>query len=205
VVQVFHAGEADGLLYLTMRYVDGTDLRRMLREQGRLEPARAASILAQVGGALDEAHLLGLVHRDVKPANVLLAVPAGGEHAFLTDFGITRRDDEEPLTGTGLALGSADYMAPEQARGAEVDGRADIYSLGCVLYEMLTGKLVFDRAGELEKLWAHVHERPPRLRPQDFPPGLQDALDRALAKDPRERYQSAAELAADVTEAFPSR
>ncbi len=205
VVQVFQAGEEDGLLYLTMRYVDGKDLGELLRERGRLEPARTGSILEQVAGALDEAHRLGLVHRDVKPANVLIASSGGRDHAFLTDFGITRHDDEERLTRTGLALGSADYMAPEQARGDGVDARADIYSLGCVLYEMLTGRLVFDRGGELEKMWAHVHERPPRLPPEDFPPGLQTALDRALAKDPRERYQTAADLAADLAGAFSSR
>lgn len=204
VVQIFHAGEESGLLYLTMRYIDGTDLGKLLHAENRLEPARAASILTQVAGALDEAHRHGLVHRDVTPANVLLENHSGREHAFLTDFGITRRATEEPLTRTGVALGSVDYMAPEQAHGAEVDARADIYALGCVLYEMLSGRVVFDRAGELEKLWAQVHEPPPRLPTAGLPPGLQAVLDRALAKDPRDRQQSAAQLAEEVAAAFAS-
>lgn len=201
VVQVFQAGEEKGLLYLTMRYVNGTDLRKLLDDERRLAPARAGSITTQIAGALAEAHRHGLVHRDVKPGNVLISSRSGGEHAFLTDFGITRQADQEPLTRTGAALGSVDYMAPEQAHGAEVDARTDIYSLGCVLYEMLTGRVVFERDGDLEKLWAHVHDPPPRLPGAEIPPGLQDVLDRALAKDPRERQQSAAELAGEVSTA----
>jgi protein kinase-like protein/response regulator receiver domain-containing protein len=202
VVEIFHAGEADGLLYLTMRYVDGTDLGKLLDGGARLEPARAASILSQVAGALEEAHGFGLVHRDVKPENVLITQRAGREHAFLTDFGITKRADEQPLTRTGVALGSADYMAPEQAHGGEVDARADVYSLGCVLYRMLTGRVVFDRPGELETLWAHVHDPLPRLVNPEVPAGLQAVLDRALAKDPRDRQQSAAELGENVAAVF---
>lgn len=202
VVQVFHAGEDEGLLYLTMRYVDGIDLEKLLRGEKPLAPARAGSITTQVAGALDEAHRRGLVHRDVKPGNVLISNRSGLEHASLTDFGITRRADLEPLTRTGVALGSVDYMAPEQAHGADVDARADIYSLGCVLYEMLAGRVVFDRDGELEKLWAHVHDPPPRLPAGQVPPGLQHVLDRALAKDPGDRQQSAAELAREVSTAL---
>jgi serine/threonine protein kinase len=202
VVEVFHAGQEHGLLYLTMRYVDGTDLRKLLDDETRLAPARAASLVAQIAGALDEAHRLGLVHRDVKPGNVLIAERSGREHAYLTDFGITRHADDEPLTRTGVALGSVDYMAPEQAHGTAVDARADIYSLGCVFYEMLTGAVVFDRDGDLDKLWAHVHDPPPRLPARELPPGLQDVLDRALAKQPQDRQQSATQLAQDVAEAF---
>jgi DNA-binding NarL/FixJ family response regulator len=197
VVEVFHAGEEDGLLYVTMRYVDGTDLRRVLRSERRLEPARAIALLAQLASALDEAHRLGLVHRDVKPGNVLTSVRSGREHAFLTDFGITKRAAEQPLTRTGLALGTVDYIAPEQAHGGDVDGRADVYSLGCVMFQMLTGELVFDRDSDLEKIWAHVHDPPPLLRSvrPDLPPGLEDVLAQALAKEPDERYPSAGELA----------
>ncbi|HTX09210.1 MAG TPA: protein kinase [Solirubrobacteraceae bacterium] len=201
VVQIFHAGAESGLLYLSMRFVDGVDLRELLDEEKRLEPARATLIATQIAAALEEAHRHGLVHRDVKPGNVLISGRSHEEHAFLTDFGITRRADQEPLTRTGVALGSVDYMAPEQAHGGEVDARTDIYSLGCVLYEMLTGRVVFERDGDLEKLWAHVHDRPPRLPEGRMPPGLQDVLDRALAKDPRARQQSAAELASQVTAA----
>jgi DNA-binding NarL/FixJ family response regulator len=204
VVQIYHAGQDEGLLYLTMRYVDGTDLRRLLRRESRLDPARAVSIAGQIAGALDEAHTLGLVHRDVKPGNVLLAQRFGRDHAYLTDFGITRRAGDEHLTRTGVALGSVDYIAPEQAHGADVDARADIYSLGCILFQMLTGSVVFDRENDLEKLWAHVHDPPRRLAAlnPNLPPGLQDVLDRALAKDPRDRQQSATQLAQDATEAL---
>jgi DNA-binding NarL/FixJ family response regulator len=197
VVEVFHAGEEHGLLFVTMRYVDGTDLRRRLETEGRLDPRRAVSILTDVASALDEAHGLGLVHRDVKPANVLLAVRSGRERAFLTDFGITKRADDEPLTRTGIAVGTVDYIAPEQARGGDVDGRTDVYSLGCVLFEALTGQLVFGRDSDLEKVWAHVHDPPPKLlsvRP-DLPQGLEDVLKRALAKDRADRPPTAGELA----------
>ena len=197
VVEVFHAGEEEGLLYVTMRYVDGTDLRRLLEAEGRLDPARAVSILADVASALDEAHGLGLVHRDVKPANILIAVRAGRDRASLTDFGITRRAVDEPLTRTGIAVGTVDYIAPEQAHARYVDARADVYSLGCVLFQTLTGKLVFDRDSDLEKVWAHVHDPPPKLLSvrSDLPQGLDDVLKRALAKDPIERPQSAGEFA----------
>jgi DNA-binding NarL/FixJ family response regulator len=204
VVQIYHAGQDEGLLYLTMRYVEGTDLRRLLRREGRLDPARAASILGQVAGALDEAHALGLVHRDVKPGNVLLTQRSGHDHAYLTDFGITLRAGDEHLTRTGVALGSVDYIAPEQAHGADVDARADIYSLACILFQMLTGSVVFDRENDLEKLWAHVHDPPRRLMAldPDLPPDLQDVLDRALAKNPRDRQRSATQLAQETTEAL---
>ena len=200
VVQIYHAGQDDGLLYLTMRYIDGTDLRRLLRRENRLDPARAVAIAAQLAGALDEAHALGLVHRDV----VLLAQRSGHDHAYLTDFGITRRAGDEHLTRTGVALGSVDYIAPEQARGADVDARADIYSLACVLFQMLTGSVVFDRDNDLEKLWAHVHDPPRRLVAlnPELSPGLQDVLDRALAKHPGDRQQSATQLAKDATDAI---
>jgi serine/threonine-protein kinase len=183
-----------------MRYVDGTDLLRLLRHEQRLEPTGAVAILDQIAGALDQAHALGVVHRDVKPANVLLAQRADHDFAYLTDFGITRRADDEHLTRTGVAHGSVDYIAPERARGADVDGRADVYSLGCVLFHMLTGRVVFDRDNDLEKLWAHVHDPPARLRAlnPDLPTGLQDVLERALAKDPRGRQQTAAQLAEDA-------
>jgi serine/threonine protein kinase len=202
VVQIYHAGEENGLLFLTMRYVDGSDLRELLDHEHRLEVARAASIAIQVARALDHAHRHGLIHRDVKPGNVLISSGDGPEHAFLTDFGITRRADQDPLTRTGVTLGSVDYIAPEQAHGGEVDARADIYSLGCVLYEMLTGRVVFERDGDLEKLWAHVHDLPPRLPQNGVPRGLQGVLDRALAKQPDDRPQSAAELADQLTAAL---
>ena len=135
---------------------------------------------------------------------MLLAQRPGHDHAYLMDFGITRRVDDEHLTRTGVTLGSVDYMAPEQAHGADVDARADIYSLACILFQMLTGSVVFERDTDLEKLWAHVHDSPRRLAPlnPDLPPGLQDVLDRALAKNPADRQRSATQLAQDATAAL---
>jgi len=197
-VEVFHAGEVDGVLYVTMRYVEGIDLGALLARESALEPARAVGIVAQVAGALDEAHRRGLVHRDVKPTNVLIAQRNGGEHAFLTDFGLTKRPEGDAgLTKPGFAMGTADYMSPEQARGADVDGRADTYALGCVLYKSLTGVVPFDRGSDLEKMWAHVNDQPPSLldvRPE-LPKALDAAVRRAMAKDRDERHASAQEFA----------
>jgi serine/threonine-protein kinase len=201
VVQVFHAGEEDGLLYVTMRYVEGTDLRNMLDACTRLEPERALALLEQVAAGLDEAHRHGLVHRDVKPGNVLVAERDGREHAFLTDFGLTKgRLTDAELTRPGFAIGTADYMSPEQARGAEVDARADVYALGCLLYRILTGMVPYDRDSDLDKLFAHVHEPPPSLiavRPE-LPEALDEVLRKAMAKAPEERYASAGELAREA-------
>jgi len=198
VVTVFHAGEEGGRLFVTMRYIEGTDLRSLLRGQGRLDPRRAVSLLVQIAGALDEAHGLGLIHRDVKPANILIRSRRDEERAFLTDFGVsTHRASNSELTGTGLAIGTPDYMAPEQAQGKGVDGRADVYALGCVLYHALTGDLPFDHESDLENLWAHVHEPVPDLRTvrPDLPASLIEAVTAALAKDPDDRPSSAGEFA----------
>ena len=207
VVQIFHAGTERGALYLTMRYIDGTDLRALLAAEGRLEPARAVAIVAQVAAALTAAHRRGLVHRDVKPANVLIATREGREHAFLTDFGITMdRVHGTDLTNTGFAVGTADYMSPEQARGVEVDARADVYALGCVLYRALTGAVVYDKDSDVEKMWAHIHEPPPDLlgvRPE-LPASLGDAVERALSKLPDDRQQTAGELALEARAALSS-
>jgi len=204
VVPIFHAGTERGALYLTMRYIEGTDLRSLLAEEERLEPPRAVRIVAQVAAALTEAHRHGLVHRDVKPGNILIATRDGAEHAFLTDFGITMdrvaTTSNTSLTKTGFAVGTADYMAPEQAQGVDVDSRADIYALGCILYRALAGTVLYDRDSDVEKLWAHIHEPPPALldvRP-GLPPSLGDAVERALAKAPGDRQQTAAELAREL-------
>jgi DNA-binding NarL/FixJ family response regulator len=207
-VEVFHAGEQDGVLYVTMRYVDGTDLGALLARESALEPARAVGLIAQVAGALDEAHKRGLVHRDVKPTNVLIAQRNGGDHAFLTDFGLTKRPEGDAgLTKPGFAMGTADYMSPEQARGADVDGRADVYALGCVLYKTLTGVVPFDRGSDLEKMWAHVNDEPPSLldaRPE-LPRALDEAVRRAMAKDRDERPATAGELAREALAAVERR
>jgi DNA-binding NarL/FixJ family response regulator len=201
VVAVFRAGEERGWLYLSMRYVDGTDLRSLLLREGLLDPRRAVAIVDQIAGGLDEAHRHGLVHRDVKPANVLIGGRRDQEHAFLTDFGVTIDPTAAThLTATGFAVGTADYMAPEQARGGDVDRRADVYALGCVLFRVLTGTVVYERTSQLDTLWAHVHEPPPALRDiaPDLPSQLGDVLARALAKDPDDRQQSASALARDA-------
>ena len=137
VVPIHDAGDIDGRLYLAMRYVEGTDLRALLRAEGALEPARALAICGQVANALDAAHAKGLVHRDVKPSNVLLDE---NEHVYLADFGLTRRLDEQgDPAGEGRSVGTPAYLAPEQIEGGRIDGRTDVYSLGCLLYQCLTG------------------------------------------------------------------
>jgi DNA-binding NarL/FixJ family response regulator len=204
-VEIFHAGEEDGVLYVTMRFVEGTDLGALLAREQSLEPARAVGLIAQVAGALDEAHRHGLVHRDVKPTNVLIARRNGTEHAFLTDFGLTKRpEDDLGLTKPGFAMGTADYMSPEQARGGDVDARADIYALACLLYKTLTGTVPFDRGSDLEKMWAHVNDEPPSLldaRPE-LPRALDETVRRAMAKDRDERQETASEFAREALEAL---
>ncbi len=198
VVPVLHAGEQDGRLYLTMRYVDGTDLGTLLRDEGRLAPARAVTLVYQVAGGLDEAHARGLVHRDVKPANVLVGRRGSAEHAFLTDSGVTmEREGGAQLTATGFAVGTADYMAPEQAQGAAVDARADVYALGCVLFRALTGIVSYDRTSELDKMLAHIHEPSPSVLDSapELSPQLAQVVRRALAKHPDDRQQTAGTLA----------
>ena len=194
VVPIHDAGEVDGQLYIAMRYVEGSDLKTLLAEQGVLEPARALAVCSQVADALDHAHERGLVHRDVKPSNVLLDQR---EHVYLADFGLSRRLAEPGIpSGTGPSLGTPAYAAPEQIEGRDVDGRADVYSLGCMLYECLTGEVPFERDSELALLWAHVQEPPPK--PSEHEPDLRSEIDTviatAMAKDPDNRYASCSEL-----------
>jgi DNA-binding NarL/FixJ family response regulator len=207
VVDIFQAGEEDGRLYVTMRYVEGTDLKSLLGRERRLDPRRAVAIVGQIANALDEAHRHDLVHRDVKPANVLLAEPvAGHEHAFLTDFGVStkRTGSDTALTGAGMAIGSVDYMAPEQAEMSPVEARADVYALGCVLFHALTGSVPFVRGTAHQRMWAHVHEAPPAPTSIDsgLPPGFDEVLGRALAKRPDDRQQTAGDLARDARAAL---
>jgi YVTN family beta-propeller protein len=199
IVPIFEAGEADGLLYIAMRYVEGGDLRALVEREGRLAPERAVALVEQVAGALDAAHARGLVHRDVKPSNVLVAVESGREHAYLADFGLTKHTTSRGgPTASDQMVGTVDYVAPEQIRGDEVDGRADLYSLGCVLFECLTGEVPFTRRSEVATIYAHLEDDPPRAseRCRDVPPALDAVIERALAKDPKRRWQSGAELAA---------
>ena len=197
VIPVYAAGEHDGVLYIAMRFVDGTDLRALLTAEGALDPARAAGVVAQVASALDAAHERGLVHRDVKPANILVAARGGGEHTYLTDFGLTKRTaSDSGLTAAGEWVGTLDYVAPEQVRGEQVDSRADVYALGCVLYELLTGDVPFPRDDDIAKLWAHISDPPPGvvdLAP-DTPRALAAVAARCMEKEPSDRFQTAGEM-----------
>ncbi len=196
VVPVLHAGEDGGYLYLTMRYVDGVDMAAMIADRGRLDPRDVAGIVAQVGDALDAAHARGLVHRDVKPANVLVTGPPGARHAFLTDFGISKEIEGSSVTRSGHFVGSMDYIAPEALEGGAVDGRADVYSLGCVLFHALTGQVPFPRESTAARMYAHLHLPAPALGA--VVPGLGGPFDavlaRALAKQPADRFATAGEL-----------
>jgi tRNA A-37 threonylcarbamoyl transferase component Bud32 len=197
VIPVHEAGETDGELYITMRYVQGTDLRELISRSGRLEPHRAASLVAQVGAALDAAHAHGLVHRDVKPGNVLVAGMGERDHAYLTDFGLTKRLlSEAGLTRTGEWVGTADYVAPEQIEGKAVDARTDVYALCCVLHQTLTGQVPYVRDSDVAKMYAHLHEPPPAVTAiaPDVPAGFDAVVARGMAKDPAERYPSAGDL-----------
>src|SRR4051794_35502878 len=193
VIPIYHAGEEDGKLYITMRYVEGTDLREMITQRGKLPFPEAARILSEVAGALDAAHARGLVHRDVKPANVLMG--SSGQ-AYLTDFGLTKlAGSASGLTKTGMFVGTLDYIAPEQLQGGEVDARADVYALGCVLYQTLTGQVPYPRDSEPAKIWAHMQEPPPSVAGSpDVPRQFEEVIQRAMAKNPDERYPSAGDL-----------
>src|SRR4051794_1757487 len=199
VITVHHAGEEDGRLFITMRLIDGEDLGALLKREGRLAPERATRIVAQVGAALDAAHRAGLVHRDVKPANVLVSGSGDDERVFLTDFGLTKRDTSTvSLTRTGEIVGTLDYIAPEQIRGEAVDARTDVYALGCMLFHLVTGRVPFPADMHAAKVYAHLTDEPPRVT--EFAPAAPPALDavvaRAMAKDPEQRYQTAGELGA---------
>jgi DNA-binding beta-propeller fold protein YncE len=189
VIPVYYAGEREGELFIVMRYVDGPDLRALVRAEGQLDPERVAHVVAQVGGALDAAHAHGLVHRDVKPANVLLGAE---DHAYLTDFGLTKREASTGgLSRPGGWVGTLGFVAPEQIRGERVDARTDVYALGCVLVHALTGGAPYIRDSDEATLWAHLHAPPPVERvPEEFV-GL---VERALSKDPDDRFPSAGDL-----------
>jgi hypothetical protein len=194
VIPVFSAGEEDGRLYIAMRYVDGDDLRTLVRREGRLAPGRAAHLVAQVASALDAAHARGIVHRDVKPANVLLGP---GDHAYLTDFGLARRiDSASGTTRAGGWVGTLGYVAPEQIRGGRLDARSDVYALGCVLFHALTGTTPYARESDEATLWAHLNDAPPPVTQTvpGVPPEFDDVVGRALAKAPADRFPSAGDL-----------
>jgi hypothetical protein len=202
VVPIHDAGDVGGDFYLAMRLVVGTDLRKLLRAEGALEPARVVAICRQVAGALDAAHDKGLVHRDVKPSNVLLDEK---EHVYLADFGLTRRlGEQEAPVSDGRSLGTLAYVAPEQIESRAVDGRADVYALGCMLFECLTGTPPYLRGSLLETAWAHLEEAPPAARSlgAELPESVDSVFSTALAKEPGDRYATCTMLIVAVEEAL---
>ena len=203
VVTIFQAGEADGLLFVTMELVHGSDLRGLITERGRIDLGTATAIVAQTAAALDAAHAAGLVHRDVKPANILIAA-APPLHVYLTDFGLTKRTSSQSgITKTGLFVGTIDYAAPEQIKGWPVDARADVYALGCVLFELVSGQPPFRRENEYATMYAHTSEPPPALSSvaAGGSPALDAVVARALEKEPDARYPSAGDFARAVSAA----
>ncbi|MGI5159841.1 protein kinase domain-containing protein [Microbispora sp. CA-102843] len=190
IIPVYEAGERDDLLFIAMRYVEGSDLRKLVQSEGALPVGRANPLFAQIASALDAAHAHGLVHRDVKPANILVT---RSDHVYLTDFGLTKSSAAEAgLTSHGHFMGTPRYVAPEQIRGLPVDGRSDLYAFACVVYEALAGQPPFQRDTELALLYAHVSHDPPPLTPYrpDLPHAVNAVVTRALAKSPAERFET---------------
>ncbi len=208
IVGTHYAGEHERSLFFVMDFIVGTDLREVIRTSGALEPNRACELLVQVASALDAAHGRGLVHRDVKPANILLTVRDGEEHSYLTDFGLAKKYDTVTgvagLTAMGAVVGTVDYMAPEQITGAHTDARTDIYALGCVFFQMLTGDVPYERENSVATLFAHVHAPPPPLTGTlaELYPTFGGVIEKAMAKEPDDRYLSAGDFARDVTAAL---
>jgi predicted ATPase/class 3 adenylate cyclase len=206
IIPVYEAGEADGALFIAMRYVSGGSVRDLLQLQGPLPPARAAAIISPMALALDAAHAAGLVHRDVKPANMLVdARPGRPDHVYLSDFGLAKgQSSTVGLTGAGAALGTVAYMAPEQIEGQQVDGRTDQYALACAAFELLTGAVPFDREQDVAVIYAHLSLPPPSLAVlhPGLPPAADEVLARAMAKAAADRYPSCGEFAEDLRGAF---
>ena len=200
VVTIHDVGEHDGFHYLVMEFLEGKTLDQWLKDHGTMPLGQAVPVLRQIASALDFAHSRGMIHRDIKPSNIMLTAEG---HATLMDFGLVRAAEGAMLTRTGMVVGTPEYMAPEQATGAEVDARTDVYALGVVLYRMLSGKLPFTRSTPYAVTYAHIHEPPPPLRQTraDLPPRLEAILLKALAKDPAARYQRAGHLADDFAAA----
>jgi len=195
VIPLYDADEIDGVLYLAMRYVDGPSLGGLIRKNKPLPRADTLRIAEQIGGALDAAHAADLIHRDLKPANILLT--QAERHSYLCDFGLAKRTSTRGVTHAGSFMGTIDYCSPEQIRGDALDGRADVYSFGCVLYHCLAGEAPYARENDIAVLQAHLNDPPPELAPD-----LDGVFARAMAKDRDERYATAGALAADLRAAI---
>ena len=216
IVPIHDAGEYQGQLFIAMRYVDGTDLDALLADDGPLEPARALALVGQVASALDAAHARGLIHRDVKPANILVTHEMGrDEHVYLTDFGLSRdsgqrsaeESDQTVVMRASNSLGTIDYAAPEQIEGQATDSRTDIYALGCVLYQTLTGAPPFKATSPVATLFRHLSDEPPAASQQEaeLDVEIDSVFGRALAKEPDERYESATAMIDAAQEALGER
>ena len=205
IVPVYEAGELDGRLFIAMRYVRGTDLRTLISREGPLDPDRALSLLRPIATALDTAHRRGLVHRDVKPANILVAIDEGEEHPYLSDFGLTKHTSSKSgLTKTGQFMGTVDFVAPEQIRGEEVDGRTDEYSLACVLYQCLTGDVPFDKPADVATMFGHLQDPPPKVsvkRP-NLPLEIDDIVVRGMSKERDDRFPTCTAMMEELTRAI---
>ena len=208
VIPIYEAGDEGGVFYIAMRFVGGSTLKHVLETDGPFSAARAASVMSQVASALNAAHEeKGLVHRDVKPANILVVSghgAEGGDHVYLSDFGIAKQRAAGALTKTGMFVGTADYAAPEQIEGRELDRRADVYALGCVLYETLTGAPTYEKDSEVALMYAHLLEPPPQVthkRP-DLSPEIDAVVAKAMAKSPDDRYATTTEFATAMRKAL---
>jgi serine/threonine protein kinase len=197
-VPVLRVGEEDGQLFIAMRLIHGADLAAVIRTEGCLAPPRIVRIIEHVAEALDAAHEQGLVHRDVKPANILVELHARTEYAYLADFGLTKNVSSlSGFTSTGMIVGTVDYMAPEQIEGKRLDARSDVYSLGCVLYEGLTGQVPYPLESQTARMWAHIATPPPSVSSvvEGDWSTFDEVIRHALAKQQDERYASAGDLA----------
>src|SRR3954465_3085138 len=195
VIEVYDAGEQDGVLYIAMQLVEGTDLKHVLTQEGALDPGRAVRLLSQIAGALDVAHRQGLLHRDIKPGNIMIAA---GDRCFLTDFGLSKNvsSDSIALTAQGEFVGTIDYTAPELVLGKEADSRLDGRPLGCLFFECLAGAPPFNKERDVEVLYAHIQDPPPKISAVrgDVPAELDDVIAKAMAKKPEDRYATASEF-----------
>ena len=200
IIPIYEASEFDDVCFIAMRYVEGADLRKRL-QAGPLDPTELTTIIDQTANALTAAHVRGLVHRDVKPANILIDPGAGrdeSDHVYLSDFGVAKQTASPGVTRSGTFVGTVDYASPEQIEGNSLDGRADVYSLGCVIYECLTGTSAYDKDSEVALMYAHLLEPPPTVtdkRP-DLPAEIDDVIATAMAKSKEERFETPKQLAA---------